>query len=58
MEIILLRDVKDLGKEGDKAKVKDGYARNYLIPKKLAVPYTAGAAKTVEAKKLRCRVDQ
>lgn len=51
MEIILLKDVKKIGKEGDVVKVKDGYARNYLIPKKLAVLHTASAAKTLETKR-------
>lgn len=51
MEIILLQDVKSLGKEGDAVKVKDGYARNYLIPRKLAAPCTAEAIKLLEAKR-------
>jgi len=51
MEIILLQDLKSLGKSGDTIKVKDGYANNYLIPKKLAVPYSKNAIKTVELKK-------
>lgn len=37
MEVILLEDVKGLGKAGELKKVKDGYARNYLLPKKLAI---------------------
>ena len=40
MEVILLQDVKSLGKKGDIVKVNDGYARNYLIPKKLGVEAT------------------
>ncbi|MCF7916559.1 MAG: 50S ribosomal protein L9 [Candidatus Omnitrophica bacterium] len=40
MEIILLDDLENLGKEGDVVRVKDGYGRNYLIPKKLAMPAT------------------
>ena len=51
MEVILLTDVKKLGKEGDTVKVKDGHARNYLIPRKLAAPRTAGTLKIFEAKK-------
>ena len=37
MELILKKTVETLGEEGDIVKVKSGYARNYLIPKKLAV---------------------
>jgi large subunit ribosomal protein L9 len=51
MEIILLQDVKALGKEGDTVKVKDGYARNYLIPRRLGMPSTEEAVKVLEAKK-------
>lgn len=40
MEIILREDVKDLGKAGEVVKVKDGYARNYLLPKGLAYAAT------------------
>lgn len=39
-EVILMDVVKDLGKEGDVVTVKDGYARNYLFPGKLAAPVT------------------
>ncbi|WP_455716606.1 50S ribosomal protein L9 [Anaerosporobacter sp.] len=41
MEVILLQDVKTLGKKGDKVKVNDGYARNFILPKKLGVEATA-----------------
>ena len=37
MKVILLQDVKSLGKEGDIVNVSDGYARNFVIPKKLGV---------------------
>lgn len=40
MEIILLEDVKSLGKKGDKVKVNEGYARNFILPKKLGVEAT------------------
>jgi large subunit ribosomal protein L9 len=47
MEVILREDVPKLGQRGDLVKVKPGYARNYLIPRKLAMPATAGARKQV-----------
>lgn len=37
MEVILLEDVKSLGKKGQIVKINDGYARNYVIPKKLGI---------------------
>ncbi len=43
MEIVLLKDVKGLGKTGSVRNVADGYARNYLIPRGLAKPATPGA---------------
>lgn len=50
-KVILIQDVKDLGEEGDVKEVKRGYARNYLMPKKLAVPYTKGNLKLIEARR-------
>ena len=47
MEIILQADVQHLGKVGDVVKVKDGYARNYLLPKGLAYPATEGNKKKI-----------
>lgn len=41
MEVILKKDVKGLGKAGEKVKASDGYARNYLFPKGLAVEANA-----------------
>ncbi len=41
MEIILLQDVDKLGKKGDVANVAEGYARNFLLPRKLAEMATA-----------------
>ncbi|MCD8083281.1 MAG: 50S ribosomal protein L9 [Clostridiales bacterium] len=41
MEIVLLQDVKSLGKKGQVVKVNDGYARNFILPKKLGVEATA-----------------
>jgi large subunit ribosomal protein L9 len=40
MKIILLQDVKSLGKKGDLVEVKDGYARNAILPKKLGIEAT------------------
>jgi len=45
MQVLLLKDVHGLGHAGDVKKVTDGYARNYLIPRKLAVTATAEAMK-------------
>ena len=51
MKVILLEDVKSLGKKGDVVNASDGYARNMLFPKNLAVPATSGNMKDLEAKK-------
>jgi len=57
MEIILLQDVKALGKKGEIVKVNDGYARNFILPKKLGVEatkqnlYDLDSQKAAEAKK-------
>ncbi len=48
MEIILREHVDNLGRRGEIVKVADGYARNYLLPRKLALPATAGNKKHVE----------
>ena len=45
MKIILRADVRDLGHSGDLVEVKEGYARNFLLPRALAVPATAGNLK-------------
>src|SRR5512140_2582791 len=51
MEVILRNDVPKLGSRGDVVKVADGYARNYLLPQKLAVAATAGNKKVIEQEK-------
>jgi large subunit ribosomal protein L9 len=48
MEVILREHVDHLGKRGEIVKVSDGYARNYLLPRKLALPATDGNRKHVE----------
>ncbi len=51
MKVILLQDVRALGKAGEIVKVNDGYARNMLFPKNLAKEATAGNIKALENKK-------
>ncbi len=46
MKVILLQDVKGKGKKGQLLDISDGYARNYLLPRKLAVEATADAMNT------------
>ncbi len=41
MEVLLQQNVENLGRLGEKVEVADGYARNYLLPKQIAVPVTA-----------------
>ena len=74
MEIILLQDVKSLGKKGDTVNVNDGYARNFILPKKLGIEATAknlndlklqkanedriAAQKLEEAKQLAAKIEE
>lgn len=51
MEIILLEDVKTLGKKGEVVKVNDGYARNYILPKKIGIEATAKNINDLKLKK-------
>ena len=51
MKLILLEDVKSVGKKGDIVNKNDGYALNYLIPKKLAVEATKANMNDLELKK-------
>jgi large subunit ribosomal protein L9 len=53
MEVILLEDVEKLGSRGQIVKVAGGYGRNYLLPKKLAVPATPQNRKWVEQQRVR-----
>ena len=49
MDVILRQDVEKLGNAGDLVTVKDGYARNYLLPRGFAYPATEGNKKRLEA---------
>ena len=53
MEILLIENVSKLGVRGDVVTVKDGYARNFLLPRKLALPVTAGNKRQIELEKER-----
>jgi large subunit ribosomal protein L9 len=52
-EVLLLKPVENLGAEGDQVKVRAGYARNYLLPRSIAVPLTSSNRKQIEALKKR-----
>lgn len=52
-EVLLVKPVDGLGGEGDQVKVRAGYARNFLLPRKIAVPLTASNRKHVDALKKR-----
>ena len=51
IEVILVGDVPELGRSGDACRVRSGYARNFLFPKKLAVTMTAGTKRLIEKKR-------
>ncbi len=51
MEVILVKDVDKVGRAGAVVKVKDGFARNLLLPKKLAIEVTPGNLKRLEQEK-------
>lgn len=53
MKVILLQEVKNLGREGDVKEVSDGYARNYLIPRGLAVEATSAKLKELRERSER-----
>jgi large subunit ribosomal protein L9 len=50
-KVLLREDIDNLGARGEIVKVKSGYARNYLLPRKLAVQATAGNVKQIEAER-------
>lgn len=74
MEVVLLEDVKALGKKGQLVKVNDGYARNFILPKKLGLEATpknlndlklkkaneakVAAEQLAEARELAARIDE
>ena len=51
MKVVLLKDVKNIGKRDEILNVSDGYARNFLFPQKLAVEATPGALREIERKR-------
>jgi len=53
MEILLIENVPNLGVRGDIVNVKDGYARNYLLPRKMALPVTSGNKRQIELERER-----
>jgi large subunit ribosomal protein L9 len=53
MEVILRDHVENVGRRGEVVKVADGYARNYLLPRKLALPVTPGNLKQVERERVK-----
>lgn len=58
MEVILTKEVQNIGEAGDIVKVKDGYARNFLFPQNLATKATAGAIKNREQNLARIKAKQ
>ena len=53
MEVILREHVDNLGRRGEVVKVADGYARNFLLPRKLALPVTEGNKKVIERERTK-----
>jgi len=58
MQLILKKDVQNLGEAGDLVNVKDGYARNFLLPQKIAEAVTAGVLKNREQNLVRIKAKQ
>ncbi len=58
MEVILREHVDNLGRRGDLVKVADGYARNYLLPRKLALLATDGNKKQIERERGKFEVKE
>ena len=57
MKVILLSDVKKVGKKDQIIEVSDGYAMNFLVPQKLAVPYTDRNIGQLEAHKAKAKAE-
>lgn len=58
MKVILQQDVRGQGKKGEMIEVAEGYARNYLLPRKLAVPATTDAINTMNIKEAARRKEE
>ena len=58
VEVLLMTDVPHLGSEGDVVAVADGYARNYLLPKKMAAPVTEATRRQLAKMRERRRLKQ
>lgn len=58
VDVFLMTNIKDLGEEGEVVKVSDGYARNYLFPRKLAAPVTAATERQFAKKILERKEKQ
>ena len=58
MKVILKQDVRGQGKKGQLVEVSEGYARNFLLPRKLAVPATADAINTMNLKEKARRAEE
>jgi len=56
MKIILREDIDALGRKGETVVVKDGYARNYLLPKKLAILFSTGNLELIQKEKEKLKV--
>ena len=58
MKVILQQDVKGQGKKGQMVEVSEGYARNFLLPRKIAIPATADAINTMNLKEKAKRAEE
>ena len=58
MKVVLLADVKGVGKKGELINAAEGYARNFLLPRKLAIPATADAINTMNLREKARRAEE